>query len=304
MLNIAGSAAGTWNLGGFDQTLIGLTQTANAAATVTNTSATTSNLTFNPGANQTYTFGGQAAGGIITGTGNVGNINLIKTGARTQVLAGANFLNGNFTLTAGVLSLTGVNTITSGNVTIGGTGGTLLLGNTTALGTNFTIGLALNGGTLDINGQGGLTVGALSGTGGTITDNATTAGSTVLSTASNTDSTFAGAISNGTLRLVSLTKGGTGRLTLTGSNNFSGLTAISAGALNVQNNNALGTTTSGTLVYSGAALELQNATAVTIGAEALTLSGTGTGLASGALRNVTGNNSFGGAITLAFGQPD
>src|SRR5207244_3720230 len=70
-----------------------------------------------------------------------------------------------------------------------------------------------------------------------------------------------------------LTKSGTGTWTLTGANTYTGSTTISAGILNIQNATALGTTASGTTISSGATLQLQGG--ISVGAEALTLSGTG-----------------------------
>ena len=66
--------------------------------------------------------------------------------------------------------------------------------------------------------------------------------------------------------------------------------------INVQSNNALGATTGGVTVANGAALELQGG--VTIGAKPLSV--VGTGIANGgALRNISGNNTYGGDVTLA-----
>src|SRR5437870_11405614 len=70
-----------------------------------------------------------------------------------------------------------------------------------------------------------------------------------------------------------LTKTGTGTLELSNNNTYRGVTAIQAGAINIQNGNALGNTTEGTTVSGGATLQLQNN--ITVGAEALTISGTG-----------------------------
>jgi autotransporter-associated beta strand protein len=93
-----------------------------------------------------------------------------------------------------------------------------------------------------------------------------------------------------------ITKDGTGTLTLSSANTYTGLTSLNAGRLNIRHANALGTTTNGVSVTSGASLEIQNN--IAIGAEALTLRGTGIS-SGGALRNISGNNSWGGAITLA-----
>jgi autotransporter-associated beta strand protein len=53
-----------------------------------------------------------------------------------------------------------------------------------------------------------------------------------------------------------ITKAGNGTLILSSSNSYTGNTTVSAGVLNIQNNNALGTTTGGTSVASGSALQL------------------------------------------------
>lgn len=85
------------------------------------------------------------------------------------------------------------------------------------------------------------------------------------------------------------------RTTLAGSNSYSGTTTVSSGALRIANGSALGTTAGGTAVSSGAALELSNS--ISVGAEALSIAGTGIS-SGGALRNVSGNNNYGGLLTL------
>jgi autotransporter-associated beta strand protein len=117
-------------------------------------------------------------------------------------------------------------------------------------------------------------------------------GGNLLTIAGNNNSFITGGISGAG----GLTKSGTGTNFLSGANTFSGLTTVSAGALNVQNNLALGGTNSGTTVASGASLFLSGGVSVTN--ENLTLNGTGLS-ALGALRNFTNNNSWNGTITLA-----
>jgi autotransporter-associated beta strand protein len=91
-------------------------------------------------------------------------------------------------------------------------------------------------------------------------------------------------------------KGGPGRLTLSGSNSYGGTTTVSSGVLLIQSASALGATSIGTTVADGAALEITGD--ILTAAEPLTISGTGIAT-GGALRNVSGTNTFSGPITLA-----
>lgn len=93
-----------------------------------------------------------------------------------------------------------------------------------------------------------------------------------------------------------LTKSGAGTVVLSQANTYISTTTVSAGVLNIQNATALGTAAGGTTVASGAALELQGG--IVVVNEALSLNGTGISGAGG-LRNISGDNSFNGTITLA-----
>ena len=108
---------------------------------------------------------------------------------------------------------------------------------------------------------------------------------------SSTSYSFSGGPIKGTGEL---RKTGSGTVTLNASNSYSGVTTLTNGVLVVGNGFALGSTNSGTTVLNGARLELSNNGA--IAAEPLTLYGTGGGL--GALRNVSGYNTWSGPITL------
>ncbi len=110
----------------------------------------------------------------------------------------------------------------------------------------------------------------------------------------NASATYANVIS-GAGSLVVDADGGRS-ITLSGANTYIGTTNVQSGTLNIRNATALGTTAGATTVSSGATLQVQNG--ITIGAEALSLSGAGTG-GNGALQNVSGTNIFGGTITLA-----
>ena len=88
---------------------------------------------------------------------------------------------------------------------------------------------------------------------------------------------------------------------LTGANTYTGLTTVSAGVLNIQNSAALGDTSGNTTVSSGAQLELQGNITVAVG-EDMTITGTGItsgGLGTGAIQNISGDNTIAGIITLA-----
>jgi fibronectin-binding autotransporter adhesin len=106
---------------------------------------------------------------------------------------------------------------------------------------------------------------------------------------------MSGGISPGAASGVKLTKHDVGTLIISNASTYQGLTTVSAGVLNIRNNSALGTTAAGTTVTSGAALEVQGG--ITVGAEALALNGAGI-TSGGALRNISGVNTYGGAITL------
>ena len=93
-----------------------------------------------------------------------------------------------------------------------------------------------------------------------------------------------------------LIKNGTGKATITSAKSYAGSTPINAGRINIQNNTALGAT-SVVNVASGAALEIQGG--ISVNARPLSLNGAGlTASPAGALRNVSGANTYAGLITL------
>jgi autotransporter-associated beta strand protein len=92
-------------------------------------------------------------------------------------------------------------------------------------------------------------------------------------------------------------KVGDGTVVLTGDSSagFSGGLTVNAGAIRARHNNALGTTASGVTVNSNAALQLQGGITIPSG-ETLTINSTNS---TGALRNISDNNTYAGAITLS-----
>jgi autotransporter-associated beta strand protein len=103
-------------------------------------------------------------------------------------------------------------------------------------------------------------------------------------------------ISGGITGAGGVTKEGLGELVFSGGNKYGGVTKVNVGSLNVQNATGLGTIAAGTEVVGEAALEIQGN--IDIDREALTLRGYGQS-SSGALRNISGTNSFAGAVTIA-----
>src|SRR5215471_2167648 len=172
----------------------------------------------------------------------------------------------------------------AGNTINGIAGLGILVDNTSAFTLTINCPLAISAAQAWTNNSGNLlTIGAV---------NLSTFGLTV----NGTGSTSITGIISASSSAGTITKSGTGTLTLSGTNTYTGTTTVSAGILNIQNGSALGTTAAGTTVSSGATLQLQGS--ITVGAEALTISGTGAAGQNGALVNVSGTNNYGGLLTL------
>ncbi|NBX88536.1 MAG: hypothetical protein EBQ86_00355, partial [Betaproteobacteria bacterium] len=124
-----------------------------------------------------------------------------------------------------------------------------------------------------------------------VTTSVTPAAMTFNNSAINYTLSGAGGIGGST----GLTKQGTASLTISNTNTFTGNTVISGGYVEMQNAAALGTTAGSISVASGAALRLSGG--ISVGAKAISLTGSGIS-STGALRGISGNNSFAGAITL------
>ena len=89
------------------------------------------------------------------------------------------------------------------------------------------------------------------------------------------------------------------QVNLDNNNTYTGDTTINVNAsAEARHANALGGTGNGTSVTSGGALKLYSLTGISYATEALTLNGVGVSNLNGALRNVGGNNTWNGDITL------
>lgn len=178
----------------------------------------------------------------IANNGTAGTVSVIKNGPGTLVLASTNstytggtIFNGGTILAMAERSLGAVPaSAQAANLTFNG--GTLQWGAAFNLNANRGITLQSGGGTLDLQTFGSTYAGKITGTG-------------------------------------SLTKLGNGTLTLSGANDYTGVTTVGAGTLTVNNNQALGTSAGGTVVGAAAILRLMPG--VTVTGETLTISGIG-----------------------------
>ena len=242
----------------------------------------------NSGTNRTSILKADAGTWVIagtntyTGTTTVNN-GTLRLGSSSSLANTAVTVNANVTGATALLDLNGFNATVS-SLTFGGTGGT----------TTSTSNVATGAGTLTLGGN--VTTSATGNPlGSTLSGNvalgaATRTFTVADSTTAPIDLTVSAAISGAG----GLIKAGAGTLLLSGANSYAGATTVSAGVLRLGSATALGTTAAGTTVANTAALELTGG--ITLGAESLTISGIGYG--SGALVNLSGSNTYGGAITL------
>jgi fibronectin-binding autotransporter adhesin len=223
--------------------------------------------------------------GVVAGAGG-----MVKNGAQTLTLTGANTFTGGLEIAAGTVTI--------------GAGGSLA-----ATGAVKLSGL---GSLLDISGAGNQTIGAMSGIAGATIS----LGGNTLTFGDATNQIMAGSISDSGAG--SLVKTGAGIQTLSGNNTFSGGVSLNAGGLILGRNGSLGT---GTLTVNGAttldgsvALNLSNNVNLASGG-ALNLLGTldltfnglvqGTGslTKSGASTlTLNGANTFSGGVTANAGS--
>jgi len=147
--------------------------------------------------------------------------------------------------------------------------------------------LQINGGTLDMN---GFTheVGKLTGTSGTLDIGV---GSTLTINSKSSGTMAADIISGG------LIKNGAGTLTLSGNNTYAGSTVLNGGAITAGSNTALGASGNSFTMANNTGLNLEGDITIT----GVSLAGVqGTGISGdGAIRNLSGDNTWNGSATLA-----
>ncbi len=254
-----------------------------SANTLTLTAA--NNIAINAG----ITTGAAGSALILNASGNVtqsavigGAGGLTQSGAGTVTLSQANTYTGLTTVSAGTL-------VAANNTALGTTAGSTTIASGATLNIN---GVAIGAEALNVQGTGVGGNGAITGTGtASLSGGITLAGNTTIGGAGTV--TLSGVIADGGGNNFSLTKTGAGTLVLTGANTYGNGTNVNQGVLNLRNAGAAGN--AGTVtVANGAAVEVQGGITV---ARLLTLNGTGIA-GGGALRNISGTNTWSGAITL------
>ena len=318
---------GTLDLNNHDDTVGSFNLTGGTITTGTGVLALNGNVTTNAdaaastfsgvlslgNATRTFTVANGGAGSDLTINATLNNGSIVKAGAGTMTITGDNSIGygGTTVVNGGVLNIqnslalgqAGASDPTKGT-TVAANAALQVQGNiavgTEALTLNGT-GVATDGALRNLSGNnswaGAVSLGStarINSDAGTLTLNGTvTSTNQNLTVGGAGNTTINGAIGTGS---GTLTKDGSGTLTLSGNSTFSGVTTVSTGVVNIRHASALGSTSAGTTVASGAALQIQGGIAV--GSEALGLTGTGVSN-DGALRNISGTNSWAGTTTLA-----
>lgn len=207
-------------------------------------------------ASSAMTFTG--ASGVIAGTGGI-----TKIGDGTVYLSGANTYTGTTTVNDGTLQINSSGAIADTSNLVIGADGTFVL-----------------------NGSVNETVGSLSGSGTLFLQSGS------FTTNTSADTTFSGTITD---YYANFTKAGSGNLTLSGASTYGGITTISGGTLIAANNAALGSSTYGNVIASGATLGLQGG--INLAESNFSLQGTGDG-GAGAINNISGDNTLGASLTF------
>ncbi|MFM6943202.1 MAG: beta strand repeat-containing protein, partial [Aquirufa sp.] len=227
------------------------------------------------------------AGAITVLDGNA----TVTTGGANDGISGV--MNGGAfkKMGSGTLKLSGTNNAVSSSELAEGT---LQLAGGTALPDFTTLTFTGANTTLDLNGV-SESIGSIASSSGYGKVTSSVAGNITLTLGlSNQNTVYTGLMEDG-LGVLSLAKYGEyfslGNSVNNTANTYSGITTIYAGTLSIYNSRSLGSTSGGTVVRGTGKLALYNN--INVGAEDLTLNLNGVSLS-----NVSGDNTYGGAISL------
>lgn len=293
-----GSYIGILNLNGFSETVDTLSGGAPTGAgtrygTVTNGGASAATLTVGAG-NGTATF----AGILQNGTGTLA---LTKSGTGVQTLSGNNTYSGLTTVSAGGLIAQHANAL-----------GTTAAGATVSSGAYLALqnGVTVTGESVTINGDGGDFFGALRAVGSGTAEWAgnVIVGSDLSRIGTETDASLivSGVISGSSSNRLLIRKEwySTGEVVFTNANTYQGETQLYYGTLNIQHNNALGSTVNGTRVIGNTGVfgTLGLSNNITVTGETLTLEARqGDTTNHPHLANLSGDNTWAGTIQTSTG---
>ena len=227
------------------------------------------------------------AGAITVLDGNA----TVTTGGANDGISGAINAGAFKKMGAGTLKLSGTNNAVSSSELAEGT---LQLAGGTALPDFTTLTFTGANTTLDLNGV-SESIGSIASNSGYGKVTSSVAGNITLTLGlSNLNTVYTGLMEDG-LGVLSLAKYGEsfslGNSVNNTANTYSGITTIYAGTLSIYNSRSLGSTSAGTVVRGTGKLALYNN--INVGAEDLTLNLNGVSLS-----NVSGDNTYGGAISL------
>jgi autotransporter-associated beta strand protein len=266
--------------------------------------------------------------GVISGTGG-----LVKDGAGTMTLIGANTYTGGTTINAGTLALSGSGNLAStGAVSIAGGAGFDISGadgNRAVIALSGTGNVVLGANSLTIDGRRTFTFsGVIGGRGGVVMqgtgemtldgantytgDTIISAGTLQIGSGGTTGSIAGNVVNNATLDFNrsdavsyngvisgsgNLIKDGTGTTTLTGENTYTGGATINAGTLQIGNGGTTGSVVGD--IVNNATLAFNRSDAVTYGNA---ISGSGNLIKDGAGTTIlTGFNTYTGGTTISAG---
>ena len=229
---------GTLNLGGTSQVQATVQQ---SGGSLQNGTVTTGQYSLDGGtlaanavveASDSFDLTSGTVNGTLSGAGTVN-----KTGSGTVTVTGANDYTGGTVVSGGVLAISGSGTLgaDTGSTTLNG--GTLSLGGTSRVQAN----LDQAGGVLS---DGTITVDDYSLAGGTVNADATIV-------ANNGFDLQAGVVAGTLSGTGAVDKSGTGTVVLTGTNDYTGGTAVNGGTLALSGNGTLGEDTNTTTVNGG-----------------------------------------------------